>query len=126
MPTCAATRAVPTMGAFNIGSRRRAIRRGSFALIPVSAFRSPTPTPRLPKPGPTQEQDAPLLDTRHETSLNRRRGFGEFCSLRPVEGRYRGRATWWPVERIALNRARHDDSYSPRAANRLLRRDFRL
>src|ERR1700691_2304657 len=66
MPTCAATRAVPTMGAFNIGSRRRAIRRGSFALIPVSAFRSPTPTPRLPKPGPTQEQDAPLLDTRQQ------------------------------------------------------------
>src|ERR1700733_6967081 len=64
MPMRTATRPRTTMGALNIGSRRRAIRRGSFALIPVSAFRSPTPTPRLPKPGPTQEQDAPLLDTR--------------------------------------------------------------
>src|ERR1700729_1856448 len=66
MPMRTATRPRTTMGAFNIGSRRRAIRRGSFALIPVSAFRSPTPTPRLPKPGPTQEQDAPLLDTRQQ------------------------------------------------------------
>src|ERR1700733_15189635 len=77
MPTRTATRPRTTMGALNIGSRRRAIRRSSFALIPVSAFRSPPPTPRLAKPGPTQEQDA-LLDTRHQTSLNRRRGFGEF------------------------------------------------
>src|ERR1700677_1873270 len=125
MPMRTVTRPRTTIGALNIGSRRRAVRSNSFALIPVSASRSPTPTPRLPKPGPTQEQDAPLLDPRHETSLNRRRGFGEFWYLRPVEGRHRGRTTLLPVERNALNRARHDDSYSPRAANRLLRRDFR-
>src|ERR1700689_2145641 len=126
MPMRTATRPRTTMGAFNIGSRRRAIRRGSFALIPVSAFRSPTPTPRLPKPGPTQEQDAPLLDTRLKDKSKPAPWLWRIL-VPPIRGRTPsgGERRVLPVERNALNRARHDDSYSPRPVNRLLRRDFR-